>query len=352
MTGLAVRAQVARGDFVLDVRVAARPGRITAVLGPNGSGKTTLLHAISGLHAIDAGRIELDTRVLDDPSSNAFVPAEDRRIGLVFQDFLLFPHLSVRANVEFGPRSRGLSDPRRRADEWLGRFDLHALADRRPSELSGGQAQRVALARALAADPAMLLLDEPMAALDASTRIEVRRELRQHLREFPGPTLLVTHDPLDALVLADDVVVLEGGRVSQAGTTDDVARRPATAYVATLMGANLLHGVAADGVATCADGSTVAIPDRTLAGDVVVVIRPEAIMLHRHRPEGSARNTWPVTVVDVESHVDRSLVQVAGPPDLAVAITTASARELALAPGSQVWASTKALDLDAYPAGD
>ena len=330
----------------------ARPGRITAVLGPNGSGKTTLLHAISGLHALDRGRIELEGRILDDPGAGLFVPAEDRRIGLVFQDFLLFPHLSVRANVEFGPRSRGLDHPQRRADEWLRRFDIHDFADRKPSALSGGQAQRVALARALASEPEMLLLDEPMAALDASTRVDVRRELRRHLRDFEGPTLLVTHDPLDALVLADDVVVLEAGRVSQAGTTDDVAKRPATAYVATLMGANLIHAVAADGVATCPDGSTVAIPDHSLGGDVVVVIRPEAIVLHRTPPEGSARNVWPVTVVDIEAQLDRSLVHVSGPPDLAVAVTAASTQDLDLRPGLRLWASAKALDLIAYPRPD
>lgn len=352
MTGLAARLDIRRGEFHLDADVTASPGRITAVLGPNGSGKTTLLHALAGLHPLDAGRIDLDGIVLDDPVAGILLPPEARRIGLVFQDFLLFPHMSVRANAEFGPRSRRLGDPGRRAEEWLRRLDVADLADRRPSELSGGQAQRVALARALACDPALLLLDEPMAALDVSVRVDVRRELRQHLREFTGTTLIVTHDPLDALVLADDVIVLEAGRVSQAGSTEDVARRPGTAYVAALMGANILHAVAHEGVATCADGTTVAIADRSLAGDVIVVIRPEAIVLHRNPPEGSSRNVWPVTVVDVEPHLDRSLVQVAGPPDLAVAVTPASALDLGLAPGQRLWASAKALDLDAYPRPD
>ncbi len=349
MTGLHGRIGVRRDEFRLDVDISARPGRITAVLGPNGSGKTTLLHAVAGLHPLDDGRITLDGRVLDDPAADVLVPVEDRRIALVFQDFLLFPHLTVRENVEFGPRSRHLPDASARAAEWLRRLDVLEFADRRPGALSGGQAQRVALARALATDPAMLLLDEPMAALDAATRVEVRRELRRHLKDFAGPTLIVTHDPLDALVLADDVVVLESGRVTQSGTTDQVARRPATSYVATLMGANLLHAVAGNGIATCADDTVIAIPDHALAGEVVVVLRPEAIALHRTRPEGSARNVWPVTVVDVETHLDRSLVQVAGPPDLAIAVTSASAAELALAPGVSLWASVKALDLDAYP---
>lgn len=343
---------VDRGGFQLSADIRAEPGRITAVLGPNGSGKTTLLQALSGLHPLDGGRIELDGVVLDDPASHVLLPPEKRRIGLVFQDFQLFPHLSVRANAEFGPRSRRLPDAAHRAAEWLERLDVADLADRRPADLSGGQAQRVALARALACDPALLLLDEPMAALDVSTRADVRRELRRHLRDFPGPTLIVTHDPLDALVLADDVIVLESGRVSQSGSTEEVARRPATRYVAALMGANLLQAHARDGVATCADGTTVALPDHSLDGDVLVVIRPEAIVLHRSAPEGSARNAWPVTVVDVETHLDRSLVQVAGPPDLAIAVTTASVRDLELAPGQRLWASAKALDLDAYPRPD
>lgn len=352
MSGLAARCGVGRGDFDLDADVTAAPGRITAVLGRNGSGKTTLLHALAGLHPLDRGSVSLDGVTLDEPAAGIFVPVEERRIGLVFQDFLLFPTMSVRANAEFGPRSRRLPDPAQRAEEWLQRLDVADLADRRPADLSGGQAQRVALARALAADPALLLLDEPMAALDVSTRVEVRRELRRHLREFAGPTLIVTHDPLDALVLADDVVVLEAGRVSQAGTTDSVARRPATAYVAALMGANLLHARARDGVATCADGVTVALPDHSIAGDVIIVIRPEAVVLHRSAPEGSARNAWPVAVVDVETHLDRTVVQVGGPPNLAVAVTTASARDLGLAPGQRLWASVKALDLEAYPRPD
>ena len=351
MTGLSADVGFARPDFALEVDVRAQAGRVTAILGPNGAGKTTLLSVLAGLQPIDAGRIQLGGVVLDEPAAKVLVPPEDRRIGVVFQDFLLFPHLTVRQNVEFGPRSLRLPDVPARAAHWMDRLDLADLADRRPAQLSGGQAQRTALARALATDPAMLLLDEPMAALDATTRVTVRRELRRHLAGFAGPTLLVTHDPLDALVMADDVVILEAGRITQSGTAAEVARRPATAYVAALIGANLLHAHAGDGVATCPDGTTVALPDHSLSGPVVVVIRPEAIMLHRHRPEGSARNAWPVTVVDIETHVDRSLVQVAGPPDLAVAITSASARELGLAPGSEVWASTKALDLDAYPSG-
>ena len=348
MSGLDARIVLSRDDFRLDVELRARPGRVTAILGPNGSGKTTALAAIAGLSPIDAGRIVIGERVVDEPDTSTFVPPEHRRVGMVFQDLLLFPHLSVVDNVAFGPRSRGSRDARPLARRWLARLGIDELADRRTTSLSGGQAQRVAMARALAGDPEILLLDEPLAALDASTRLAVRRELRQHLTAFAGPSLLVTHDPLDAMVLADDVIVVESGRVTQTGTTDDVAARPSTEYVAALMGANLLRATAADGIATTADGATITIPDTSLAGDVVVVIRPEAVSLHRNRPEGSPRNAWPVVVTGLESRIDRFLVRVAGPPDLTVAVTPAAVSDLHLAPGATLWASVKALDLDAY----
>ncbi len=348
MTGLTARVELDRGGFRLDATIDAAPGRITAILGPNGSGKTTLISAIAGLTAIDGGRITIDGVVVDDPDAGAFLPPDERRVGVVFQDYLLFPHLTVRDNVEFGPRSRRDVTGRAGAGEWMERLGVATLASRYPRDLSGGQAQRVAMARALATDPSVLLLDEPLAALDASTRLEVRRELRSHLGGFAGVTLLVTHDPLDALVLADDVVILEGGRVTQRGATDDVARRPGTPYVATLMGANLLHAVADSGVARTEDGVSVAIPDRSLAGEIVIVLRPEAISLHRRHPEGSPRNVWPVVVRELEPRLDRILVHVSGPPDLAVAVTPAAVADLDISPGTQLWASAKALDLDAY----
>ncbi len=348
MTGLDARIMVARGEFELAVELSAAPGRITAVLGPNGAGKSTLLGALAGLQAIDSGRIAIAGAVVDDVDAGIFVPPEQRRIGFVFQDFLLFPHLSVLDNVAFGPRSRGEGDARRRAQDWLARLDIAELAERRPASLSGGQAQRVAMARALATEPDLLLLDEPLAALDASTRLDVRRELRTHLSTFPGVTLIVTHDPLDALVLADDMVVLEAGRITQRGSVDEVAARPATSYVATLMGANLIHGSADGGRVQVLDGTVITIADKTLAGEVVIVMRPEAISLHRAHPEGSARNVWPVVVRELEPRLDRILVHVDGPPSLVVAVTPAAVADLDVTPGARMWASAKALDLDAY----
>ena len=346
MTGLRASITARHDEFVLDVDLDAEPGRITAILGPNGSGKTTLLNALAGLRPIDHGSIVIGDVVVDD--GDTWVPPERRRVGVVFQDFLLFPHLSVLDNVAFGPRSRGMTDPRRRAAEWLDRLGVGDLADRRPSSLSGGQAQRVAMARALAVEPELLLLDEPLAALDVATRLDVRRELRAHLSTFGGVTLMVTHDPLDAVVLADDIVVLEDGRITQHGSVDEVSRRPASAYAAALMGANLLHGHAVDGTVNTLGGGSVAIADHELSGEVVIVIRPEAISLHTHRPEGSPRNVWEVTVRELEPRMDRTLVHVSGPPDLVAAVTPAVIAELGIEPGTRLWASAKALDLDAY----
>ncbi len=185
-------------------------------------------------------------RTLDEPATRTFVPPEDRRVAVVHQDFVLFPHLRVLDNVAFGPRSAGV--PRRRADqvarEWLERMDLGDYALDRPASLSGGQAQRVALARALAADPEVLLLDEPLSALDVTTRATTRRDLRHHLDAFAGATVVVTHDPLDALLLAGRVAVLEAGRVTQAGSVAELTSHPRTRYVADLIGTNLLRGVA------------------------------------------------------------------------------------------------------------
>ncbi|MGF1651796.1 MAG: ABC transporter ATP-binding protein [Actinomycetales bacterium] len=211
---MSAQVRVRLGTLDLDVAFEVPAGTVTAVLGPNGAGKTTLLRAVAGFVPIDAGRVVVAGRVLDAPPG-LLVPPERRRLGIVHQDYLLFPHLSALENVAFGPRSRGVPARRARADagRWLARLGLADHARSRPGRLSGGQQQRIALARALASDPVALLLDEPLAALDASTRPQVRTELRTHLTSFPGATLLVTHDPADVVALADHVVVLDAGRV-------------------------------------------------------------------------------------------------------------------------------------------
>ena len=350
--GLVIDAQVRRGDFTLAVSFAVDPGEVLAVLGPNGAGKSTLLRALAGLNPVASGRISLDGRAVDDAAAGVFVESAERPVGFVFQDHRLFPHLSVRDNVAFGRRARGVRRHQAEADarRWLDRLGLAGLAARKPADLSGGQAQRVALARALAAEPTVLLLDEPLSALDARTRLDVQTELRRHLADFAGPVVLVTHDPLDALVLADRLLVLEDGQIAQEGTPADVARRPATDYVAKLVGLNLYAGNADGSRVALADGGTFTVPDLDQHGDVLVAVRPSAVVVSVGRPEGtSARNTWPATVAGMTLLADRVRLDLAGQPAALVDVTPAAVAELALTRGSEVWLSLKATELEVYP---
>lgn len=348
--GVTAAIEVRRDSFTLAVDVDAPAGEVTAVVGPNGSGKSTLLRCVAGLAPIDRGAISIGGRLVDD-GADVFVAAQNRPIGMVFQDYLLFPHLSVRDNIAFGLRAYGATTraARTRADRWLTDLGLADLADRRPAQISGGQAQRVAVARALATQPQALLLDEPLAALDAGTRAMMRADLAHRLRDFAGATLLVTHDPVEALVLADRIVVLEGGRVAQSGTMVEVAARPASAYIATLMGVNLLRGTAHEGRIALADGGQL-IAASTVEGEVFATIRPSAVTAHRHRPEGSARNAWQGRVRTIEEIGDRVRVAFDGQPSLLVDFTAASVAGLSLLPGVECWLSVKATEIDVYPA--
>lgn len=340
-----------RAGFALDAELTAEAGEVVAVVGPNGAGKTTLLRAVAGDLALDAGRLVLGSRVLDDPTARTWVPPEQRRIGTVHQDLLLFPHLRALDDVAFGLRCRGVPrrEARRTARGWLERFDVGHRADARPSALSGGQAQRVALARALAIGPDLLLLDEPLAALDAGTRPQTRRDLRRWLAAYEGPTLLVTHDPVDALLLADRVVVLEDGRVSQAGTLHEVTTMPRTRYVAELMGTNLLHGRATGTTVTLEGGAVLQVGEAT-EGEVFATVAPTAVSLHRTAPESSARNRWPMTVREVDAAGSRVRVALDGPVPLVAEVTPGAMAELALRPGAPCWASVKATEISVYPA--
>jgi len=284
---------VRRNGFALDVRLDVDEGETVAVLGPNGAGKTTLLRALAGLIAIE-GRVELDGEVLDDSKAGRHVPTERRRVGLVFQDHVLFPHMSVLHNVAFGLGG----DSMRKARDWLGRAGLLEMADRMPGELSGGQAQRVALIRTLATQPRLLLLDEPLSALDVSVRAETRRELSRRLAAFEGVRILVTHDPLEAIALADRLVVMEQGKVVQQGTPADVTARPRSRFVADLAGVNLLRGRAHHDHVELDGGGTLAAPDAG-EGEVLAVIHPRAVALYLARPEGTPRNVWRATDSEV-----------------------------------------------------
>ena len=341
-----------RDAFSLDIALRVRDGETLALLGPNGSGKSTTLRCLAGLERPSRGVVEIAGTIVEDTSRDVDVPPEGRSVGYVFQDYLLFPHMSVLDNVAFGPRSRGASrrEAAAAARDWLERLDIADLADRKPRQLSGGQAQRVALARALVTEPDLLLLDEPLAALDAGTRSTVRSRLRVHLADFAGAVVLVTHDPMDAMVLADQVVVLEDGRIVQSGSPGDIARRPTSAYVAQLVGVNMLRGQATGGTVSLAGGGSLRIADRDIAGPVIVALRPEAISLHRHHPEGSARNVWEATVTGLEARGDLVRIETEGPPAVTAVITPGAVSDLALHEGARVWLSAKATELDVYPA--
>ena len=350
--GLAVDAEVKRGSFTLAVSLAAEPGHVLGLLGPNGAGKSTLLSAVAGLTPVSAGRLSLAGRVLDDADQGTFVEAAGRPIGVVFQNYRLFPHMTVADNVAFSPRARGRGKQAAgsAASYWLDRLGLTELADRKPGELSGGQAQRVALARALAGQASLLLLDEPLSALDAGTRLDVQAELKRHLADFAGPCLLVTHDPIEALVLADQVVVLEHGRVVQEGAPALIARQPGTDYVAKLVGLNLYAGRADGPAVTLSAGGTFVIPDHGQHGDVLVAMRPSAVVVSTQPPQSSsARNTWQAKITGLTLLADRVRLDLDGSPPALVDVTPAAVSELSLDPGSQVWLTVKATELEVYP---
>ncbi|WP_225644763.1 ABC transporter ATP-binding protein [Streptomyces werraensis] len=344
--GLDARLVVEHGSFRLDVTLSAAPGDVVALLGPNGAGKTTALRALAGLAPLTDGHLRLDGANL------ARTPPESRPVGVVFQDYLLFPHLTALDNVAFGPRCRGAgrSEARARAAAWLERMGLAEHVGAKPKRLSGGQAQRVALARALATDPRLLLLDEPLAALDARTRLEVRAQLRRHLADFEAVAVLVTHDPLDAMVLADRLVVVERGRVVQEGAPADIARHPRTDYIAQLVGLNLYRG-RADGHTVRLDAGPEVSTTEDLSGPAFVAFSPGAVTLYRDRPTGSsARNLWRCEVAGMESHGDQIRVELTGELPLAADLTAVAVAELGLHPGAPVWAAVKATQTHAYPA--
>ena len=342
--------KVTQGDFTLDAALQVADNEICVLVGPNGAGKTTMLRALAGLLAIDEGTIRLDGTVVDSPGDNQFVPPERRSVGVVFQEFLLFPNLNARDNVAFGLRERGMrkAAARELAGAWLERVGLGDKSTARPHELSSGQAQRVALARALAPEPSLLLMDEPLAALDVQTRAELRRDLRTALDGTPGARILVTHDPIDALTLAHRVVILENGAIAQTGSPAEVVAQPRSQYVADLVGINLFRGEAEGHVVRLAAGEQLTVADEH-SGSVVALIAPRAVAVHRTKPSGSARNVWAGTVAGIERIGDRVRLRIAGPVPIVAEITPESVTALELRDGDPVWAAVKATEIDVSP---
>ena len=334
----------------LDAVLHAEAGEVVAVLGPNGSGKSTILRALAGLLALTGGRVELDGQVLDDPATRTRVAPERRPVALMFQEYLLFPHMSALENVAFGLRARGTDrrDARQRAAAALERLGVGPVAAARPGGMSGGQQQRVAMARALVTEPRLLLLDEPLAALDVSTKAEVRRHLRSVLTASTSANLLVTHDLLDAVALASRMVVIENGGIVQSGTPAEVTARPRSQYVADLTGVNLLRGTAR-GTAIDVDGGGQLSTEDGHDGPVLAVIAPSAVSVHRRRPETGEPNVWPGRVGTVDLLGDRVRVLVDGTPPITAEVTPSAVDEHKLDDGGEVWVSFAARAVTAYP---
>ncbi len=320
--------------------LAAAPGEVVAVVGPNGAGKSSLLRALAGLLPA-SGSVRLGGREV------GTLPPYARGIGWVPQAPSLFAHLSARDNAAYALRSRGIArrTARGEAQSWLDRLGIGELGDARPAALSGGQAARVALARALAGGPALVLLDEPLAALDTATRDEVRRLLRVTLSSGPAPALVVTHDPVDVVALADRLVVLEAGRVVQDGTPTQVADRPRSTWVAGLLGQNAWRGTTSVSGLVVDGGQVTAAEPLSPGLGALALCEPSAVTLHRSPPSGSARTVLSGEVGELRALGGRVRVVVHSHPEVIAEVTLAAATDLGLANGGRVWAAIKATEV-------
>jgi molybdate transport system ATP-binding protein len=342
---------VGRGDRTIEVELQVADGETVALLGRNGSGKTTALEAIAGVAPLTSGHVTIAGRRVES------LPAEQRHIGAAFQDAMLFPKLTVLENIAFPLRARGVrrAEARARAARLLDELAPEVAPDASPPTLSGGERQRVALARALVADPQLLLLDEPFASVDAAAKPALRALLRRTLASFSGPKVLVTHDPIEATTLADRLVLLEDGRVTQRGTPQEVRDRPATRYAAELVGTNLFTGTLEPddpgaGTLRTDDGGelTVVWPDplpRRSIHDLRATLSPSEIAVHVKRPEGSARNVFHGAIEEIAVTGGRARVRLRTTPTLVAELTIGSVERLGLAPGAELWASCKAVEI-------
>lgn len=361
MSELQLRAVVT--DRQVDLEFTVSAGEVLAVLGPNGAGKSTALHVIAGLLYPDEGWVRLGDRVLTDTAARVNVATHDRRVGLLLQDPLLFPHMSVAKNVAFGPHSRRTwwsapAGEKASALRWLHEVGAEQLADRRPRRLSGGQAQRVAIARALATEPDVLLLDEPLAGLDVAAAAALRAVLRKVVTRESRATILITHDLLDVFTLADRVLVLESGKIAEAGPVTEVLTAPRSHFGARIAGVNLVNGtMGVDGLLQDRSGrywQGTTAEEIAIGQDAVAVFPPAAVAVYRDRPpHGSPRNTVDSTVAELDSRGPAARMRCADQPDgapgLAADITVEAAAELRLTPGDPVWLSVKSQAVAIYP---
>jgi molybdate transport system ATP-binding protein len=348
---------VRRGGFSVRASFRAQAGRTLALLGPNGAGKSSVVTSLAGIEPVASGRVVLGDAVLDDPAAGVHVAERRRPIGVVHQDLLLFPNLSALENVAFPLRARGAAaaEARHAGLALLHRLGVAHRADAKPALLSGGEAQRVALARALVARPRMLLLDEPLSALDVTAKAGVRELLRHELDAFDGVRIVVAHDPVDALTLADDVVILEDGAVTQIGAPDEIRTAPRTQYAADLVGVNFFRGrlePLGDGagrLVTDAGAIVVAIAETDVAGEVIATLSPADVSLHVEPPSGSARNALRGRVGSVWIDAGRARVRIASEPPVVADVTTGSLERLGIREGSEVWAAFKAVEVRLEP---
>ncbi|MYE57143.1 MAG: ABC transporter ATP-binding protein [Acidimicrobiaceae bacterium] len=341
---VALDGRVVRSGWTLRVDGLEIGEGVTAVVGANGTGKTTLGRAVAGLDRLAGGRLAIAGTVVDDPAAGVYLPAHQRRVGMVFQDLRLFGHLRVVDNVAFGLRRTGTdrTAARRRAGELLERVGVDSgVWSKRPAALSGGQRQRVAIARALAPEPEVLIVDEPLASVDSSGRAG----LRALIGESPARhTLLITHDPVDVATLARQLVVLDSGEVASRGSVAEVTARPGCEWAATFLGANVVPGLARGTSVTTRTGLVLAVAAEA-EGPVYVTFPAHAVTLHRDRPAGSARNAWQAELERVDIDGERARVHLGGPIEVRADVTRRSADELELHPGLNIWASVKATEL-------
>ena len=366
MTELHLRARVAQRG--LDVEFSVAAGEVLAVLGPNGAGKSTTVAVIAGLLRADDAVVRVGNRILTDTDRGVFVPVHDRRIGVLMQDPLLFPHLTAIGNVTFAARRHAdRSEARPRARRWLAEVGADDLADRAPDELSGGQAQLVALARALAAEPEVLLLDEPLAGLDVAGAATARSVLRRLLAAESRTALLITHDLIDVLTLADRVLVLEAGKVVESGRVADVLVAPRSDFGARIAGVNLVRGRMVGpgtlcdaagmnwhGVIAAEDSGSPAREPITMRQECVAVFAPAGVAVYREQPHGSPRNSVRVRIAALETTGGvvrvRAAAQADGAAGLSADVTPESVAEMRLQVGEQVWFTVKTQAVGIHPA--